>query len=111
LAVEAAARRFDAPSLQHNIDRLADDHANAAALARGMAQISGITVEPPETNLVFFDTKGTGLTAAELAARLRRFGVTISISDTFRCRACTHLDINPAQIEETVGIIRRAVTN
>ncbi len=45
-------------ALQHNIDRLAEDHANAAALARGMAQIPGITVETPETNLVFFDTTG-----------------------------------------------------
>ena len=58
-------------ALQHNIDRLAEDHANAAALARGMAQIPGITVETPETNLVFFDTTGTGLTAAEFAGRLR----------------------------------------
>ena len=61
-------------ALQHNIDRLAEDHANAAALARGMAQIPGITVETPETNLVFFDTSGTGLTAAEFAARLRPHG-------------------------------------
>ncbi len=77
-------------ALQHNIDRLAQDHANAAALARGMGQIPGITVETPETNLVFFDTKGTGLTAADFAARLRPHGVTISVSDTFRGRACTH---------------------
>ena len=55
-------------ALDHNIDRLADDHANARALARGLAQIPGITVEEPETNLVFFDTTGTGLTADELAA-------------------------------------------
>ncbi len=45
-------------ALDHNIDRLADDHANAKALARGLAQIPGVTVEEPETNLVFFDTSG-----------------------------------------------------
>ena len=53
-------------ALDHHIDRLAEDHANAASLARGMAQIPGITVETPETNLVFFDTKGTGMTAADV---------------------------------------------
>jgi threonine aldolase len=97
-------------ALQHNIDRLADDHANAAALARGMAQIPGITVETPETNLVFFDTTGTGLTAAEFAARLRPFGVTVSISDTFRGRACTHLDVSAAQIDEALAVMRQVVS-
>jgi threonine aldolase len=96
-------------ALQHNVDRLAEDHANAAALARGMAQIPGITVETPETNLVFFDTKGTGRTAAEFAARISPHGVAISLADTYRGRACTHLDVTAAQIEEAVQIIRRYV--
>jgi len=97
-------------ALQHNIDRLAEDHANAAALARGMSQIPGITVETPETNLVFFDTTGTGLTAAEFSARLRPLGVAISVSDLFRGRACTHLDVGATQIEEAVAVMRRVVT-
>jgi threonine aldolase len=96
-------------ALQHNLDRLAEDHANAKALARGMAQIAGITVETPETNLVFFDTKGTGLKAAEIAARLRPLGVTISVSDTFRGRACTHLDVSADQIAEAVAIMRGVI--
>jgi threonine aldolase len=96
-------------ALQHNIDRLAEDHANAAALARGMAQIPGIKVEIPETNLVFFDTTGTDLTASEFAARLRPLGVTISVSDTYRGRACTHLDVSTAQIQEAVAIMREVV--
>ena len=97
-------------ALRHNVERLAEDHANAAALARGMAQIPGITVETPETNLVFFDTKGTGLTAAAFAAKLRPHGVTISVSDTFRGRACTHLDVSAALIEEAVAIMRAVVS-
>src|SRR5580658_3505002 len=96
-------------ALQHNIDRLAEDHANAAALALGMGRIPGITVETPETNLVFFDTRGTGLTAAEFAARLRPFGVTVSVADAFRGRACTHLDVSAAEIEEAVAIMGRVV--
>jgi threonine aldolase len=96
-------------ALQHNIDRLAEDHANAAALARGLAQIPGVVVEMPETNLVFFDTERTGLTAMELAARLRPFGVAVSVSNTFRGRACTHLDVTPEQIDEVLTIIRHVV--
>jgi threonine aldolase len=97
-------------ALQYNIDRLGEDHANAAALARGMAQIPGITVETPETNLVFFDTAGTGLTAAEFAARLRPLGVTVSVSNTYRGRACTHLDVGAAQIEAAVALMRQVVS-
>jgi len=98
-------------ALDHNVDRLADDHANAATLARGMAQIEGITVETPETNLVFFDTTGTGLTVAQFTARLRPLGVTVSVSGTFRGRACTHLDVTAAQIDEAIAIMRQAVAS
>jgi len=96
-------------ALDHNIGRLAEDHANAAALARGMAQIEGITVEAPETNLVFFNTEGTGMTAPDFAARLRPLGVLVSVSDTWRGRACLHLDVRAAQVEEAVAIMRGVV--
>lgn len=97
-------------ALDHNIDRLAEDHANAAALARGLAQIPGLAVEPPETNLVFFDTEGAGVTAAELAARVRRQGVQISTMGRFRARACTHLDVDREGIEAAVAAVRAALT-
>jgi threonine aldolase len=96
-------------ALDHNIDRLAEDHANARALARGLAQIEGVTVETPETNLVFFDTRGTGVTAQALYDRIRAHGVTVSVSGAYRVRACTHLDVSAAMIEEAVGIIRHAL--
>lgn len=96
-------------ALDHHIDRLAEDHANAKALARGMAQIPGITVEQPETNLVFFDTRGTGMTASDFAARLRPLGVLVSVSDTWRGRACLHLDVTAPQVDEAVSIMQRVV--
>jgi len=98
-------------ALDHNIERLADDHANAKALARGLAQIPGITVEVPETNLVFFDTSGTGLTADELAAKLRREGIMVSTMGRYRARACTHLDVDAAGIEVALQAIRHAVAH
>ncbi|MBV8868120.1 MAG: threonine aldolase family protein [Acetobacteraceae bacterium] len=96
-------------ALDHNIDRLAEDHENASALARGLAQIPGIAVEEPETNLVFFDVRGTGLTADALEARVRAEGVMISTMGHTRARACTHLDVDRAGIETAIAAIRRAV--
>ena len=96
-------------SLQHNIDRLAEDHANAAALARGMAQIPGIAVETPETNLVFFDIRGTGMTVPQFAAKLRPHGVSVSATAAYRGRACLHLDIGAAMVEDALAVMRLVV--
>jgi len=98
-------------ALDHNVDRLAEDHANARALARGLADLPGITVEEPETNLVFFDTSGAGITAEELGRRLRVEGVAISAMGRYRGRACTHLDVDLAGIQLALQVIRRSVTN
>jgi threonine aldolase len=92
-------------ALDHHVDRLAEDHANARALARGLAQIEGMRVEEPDTNLVFFDPSGTGVPAAELVRRLRMEGVQLSMLGG-RIRACTHLDVTAAMIEETLGLLR-----
>ena len=94
-------------ALDHNIDRLAEDHANARLLARGIAQIEGLTAEEPETNLVFFDTSALGITATALAARARQAGLLLSAAGPYRGRACTYLGVGPAQIDEAVSILRQ----
>jgi len=96
-------------ALDHNIDRLADDHENARVLARSLAQIPGLTVEAPETNLVFFNTKVAGLTAQELATRVREAGVLVSTMGKYRARACTHLDVTAAQVAEAASLIKDAL--
>ncbi|MGH7152847.1 MAG: threonine aldolase family protein [Acetobacteraceae bacterium] len=96
-------------ALDHNIDRLTEDHANAKALARGLAQIPGVTVENPDTNLVFFDTSGTGVDAEEMATRARREGVQVSTMGRYRARACTHLDVDRAGIDTAVQVIRHVL--
>ena len=96
-------------ALDHNIDRLAEDHENARHLATGLAQIRGLTVEHPDTNLVFFSTEGTGLTADELADRLRAQGVQISTIGRFRARACTHLDVDREAIDFALAATRRVL--
>jgi threonine aldolase len=92
-------------ALDHHVDRLADDHANARALARGLSQIAGMEVQQPETNLVFFKPDGTGVTGEKMVAALRQRGVLLAMMDG-RIRACTHLDVTAAMIEETVGLVR-----
>jgi len=95
-------------ALDHHVDRLAEDHSNARALARGLAQIAGVDVQQPETNLVFFKPDGAGISGADMVARLRQHGVLLAMMDG-RIRACTHLDVSSDMIEETVGLVRDIV--
>ncbi len=94
-------------ALDHNIDRLAEDHANARALAKGLADVPGIKVEPAETNIVFLDISGTGIKARDFNQGLARHGVRLSIFSDTRMRALTHLDIPAAAIPKAVDAIRR----
>jgi len=96
-------------ALENNIDRLADDHANAKSLARGMAQIPVVSVEMPETILVFFDTQGTGMTADEFAGRLRKEGVLVSTSGKYRGRACLHLDVSASDVDAALSTMKQVV--
>lgn len=95
-------------SLDHHVDRLADDHAHAKSLARGLAQIEGVVVEEPDTNLVFFDIQGTGVSVEELQRRLAMQGIMVSGLGG-RVRACTHLDVTAAMIPDAVTAIREAL--
>jgi threonine aldolase len=95
-------------ALDHHIDRLGDDHANARALAGGLAQIEGIEVQQPQTNLVFFNPDGCGVTGEKMVAALHQRGVLLAMMDG-RIRACTHLDVSAAMIEETLAMIRDIV--
>ncbi len=92
-------------ALDHHVDRLAEDHANARALARGLRQIEGVIVEDPETNLVFFDVRDAGMDVATLQAKLRLQGIMVS-GMGHRVRACLHLDVDAAQVTEAVAAIR-----
>src|SRR5436309_11611288 len=95
-------------ALDHHVDRLADDHANARALARGLSQIAGIDVQQPETNLVFFNPDGAGVTGEKTVEALQERGVLLAMMDG-RIRACTHLDVTVDMIEETLGLVREIV--
>lgn len=95
-------------ALDHHVARLAEDHANAAALAAGLARLPGVTVEPQETNLVFFDVAGTGRGAQAIADAARAEGLRLTVMGETRMRACTHLDVTAAMIPEALEILGRA---
>ena len=99
-------------ALDHHVDRLADDHANARALARGLGQIPGLEVQQPDTNLVYVATTNPRLTAERLQTELRARGVLVSQLGG-RVRACTHIDVTTPMIEDTIALVRdimRALT-
>lgn len=93
-------------ALEQMVDRLADDHANAAALAAGLAQLPGVAVEPVDarTNIVFFQLSGTKVDAATLADRLGEHGVLLMALDPTRIRAVTNYHVTAGDIAHVLRV-------
>jgi threonine aldolase len=97
-------------ALRHHVERLREDHENAALLAEGLAAIPGVRLDPPpETNLVFFDIAGTGRSGDAARARLEAEGVRASGMGGTRLRMVTHLDVTRADVGRAVEAARRAL--
>jgi threonine aldolase len=98
-------------ALDHNVDRLAEDHANAKLLARGLAEIPGVTLdlEHVETNMVFFDVAQTGLTAQDVVDRLLAHGVRMGAVGRTLIRAVTHLDVSRTDVERAVAVAQEVL--
>ena len=104
-------------ALEHNVDRLAEDHANAARLAAGINSIPGLRVlSPPQTNLVYLEIdpkqmRDTSFDAAALSGRLRSEEVLATPlgSNPYQMRMVTHLDVTAADIDRTLTVMRDAV--
>ena len=98
-------------ALENNVARLAEDHANARLLADRLAEVPGIAIEPEtvETNIVFFDVAGTGMTAARLAERLAEHGVRVGPMGESLIRAVTHLDVTTEQVAEAAAAVKAVV--
>ncbi len=90
-------------ALDHHIERLAEDHANARALAEGLRGLAGVTVHMPQTNIVFVDLARPN--AAGAVDRLRAAGVLCTGAD--RLRLVTHLDVSAADAGRAIDILRR----
>ncbi len=92
-------------ALQHHVERLAEDHSNAALLASGLAEIPGVSVWPAQTNIVVIELN-CSFTASELCDRLSRKDILASPAaagtDPRRVRFVTHLDVSHGDILRTV---------
>lgn len=102
--IVAAAARF---GLQHNVDRLAEDHANAKFLAEGLAELPGVEIDPAtvEINIVIFDVAD----AQSLHDKLAASGVEMSLLEG-RVRAVTHLDVDRAGVEKALAAVKDALS-
>ncbi len=87
-------------ALDHNVERLAEDHANARALAETLHGVGGVSVplETVQTNIVIVDVSGAGKSAPGLSAELLNKGVRMGALDEHRLRAVTHLDVSREEV-------------
>ena len=94
-------------ALDHHVDRLADDHANARCLADGLAELPGVTLDPAtvETNIVIFEVAD----ADGFVAALERAGVEVSRVGPALIRMVTHLDVDRAGCERALAAARDAL--
>jgi threonine aldolase len=104
VGVLAAAALY---ALEHHIERLADDHANARKLADGLRQIPGVQLRPEtvDTNLVYFHLPRGPVTAAELVARLGRRGILMCDTGPYFVRAVTHLDVDAKDVQHAIEAV------
>jgi threonine aldolase len=94
--VIAAAAHY---ALEHNVERLADDHRNAADLAAGLARIEPLKVTAPQTNIFYVEIPEAA--CAPLREALSRQGIRASIGP--HTRLVTHLDVSSADVKTTIA--------
>jgi threonine aldolase len=93
-------------ALDHNVARLADDHANAAHLHQGLQGLPGLSLEPQHTNMVYVNYRSLD-DALKVSDYLREHGVLVSRAQ--RQRLVTHLNVSAADIERLIGLFQSAV--
>jgi threonine aldolase len=90
-------------ALDHHLERLAEDHANARRLAEGLQGLPGVTLTPPQSNMVFVDLAPQK--APGVVERLRDAGVLCT--GLYRLRFVTHLDVSASDIEQAIHVLRK----
>lgn len=95
-------------ALENNIDRLAEDHENASFLAREIAAVDGLDINPQDvkTNILIFSCEDSGMKAAELVQKLKEAGVLCLTTGEYTIRMVTHLDVSKEDCINAVAVIK-----
>jgi threonine aldolase len=88
-------------ALEHHVQRLAEDHANAEYLAAGLREV-GVKVTPPQTNVVYIEVPASQIES--LRSHLKHRGVMASVAP--RTRLMTHMDLTRAKIGAAIQVFR-----
>lgn len=87
-------------ALEHNIERLADDHANAANLSSGLARIPQLKVATPQTNIFYIEVPVAAVDA--LRATLMREHIRATVGQ--HTRLVTHINVSAADVERIISV-------
>jgi threonine aldolase len=100
-------------ALDHNLDRLAEDQANARLLAERLAGLPGVSLDlaTVQSNIVIFRMEEGAPDAATIVARAQEAGVLISAFGVRTIRAVTHLDVSRADCELAADRLAQILTN
>jgi threonine aldolase len=104
VGILAAAAAY---ALDHHLERLADDHKAARALAESLGALPGFRCIFPETNILLIDVS---MPAAQLVAAARQEGVLCGAVSANRIRLVTHLDVPASALGEVASRLRRAAS-
>jgi threonine aldolase len=107
VGIFAAAGEY---ALDHNLDRLADDHANARLIAERLAQANSIDLDVAtvQSNIIVFGLSPAAPDAATVVARAREAGVLVVALGPRAVRAVTHLDVSQDDCVRAAGIVAEA---
>jgi threonine aldolase len=96
-------------ALEESPKRLHLDHENAQHLAKGLAAVNGIALDPTRvvTNIVIFDVRATGRTAAEICEQLTAKKVLCSATEKYSVRMVTHCDVDRAGIDAALAAVEQ----
>jgi len=100
-------------ALDHHVERLTEDHANARRLAEGLAEAGmPVDVEQVESNFVLLDAGALDIGADEAVARMRAGGVLLSFASRRNVlRAVTHLDVSGEDVERAIELIPQSLAD
>jgi threonine aldolase len=98
-------------ALEHNLDRLVEDHENAAVLAGYLRDVPGVDVaHPVQTNIVIATITDLGVSGTQVVGALKEQGVLCGLAAPDRVRFVTHLDVSAGAVKAAGAILVRVLT-